>query len=202
MPPSHHLSLQKIALFSILALILTSGIAFAVKNLINNKVTPSEIISQSKIPTLAPSANVTPEPTVPPSIDTTNWKTYTTKTFSIKYPNIWNEPKSFLQSTRTEYVFNPSSLDIVEGSYYDQSIGRTRTYEEEVTLGEQNAQDKTDIKVAGFSAVKYLYSSPKPKVEVILSSKEGLIYWISMEIPSPQDVTLFDQILSTFKFTE
>ncbi len=128
-----------------------------------------------------------------------DWNTFATGEFSFKYPRDWSEPIKTLQSTRVQYVFSPSDMTVLVGTYYDQTVQRTRTYEEEVNRIKQIAKSSKDVIVDGVQTKEYINSDERHVV--LYSSKLNDIVWISMRLKKSEDQKTFDQILSTFKFT-
>lgn len=191
-PPKPVSSRFKIILLVVLGLILASGLVFA-----GYKLRQQQKQSGAQpTPTPVVVATPTPDPTA-------NWATYTTDSYLIKYPNDWNEPKVNLQSTRTEYFFEPGNLFVTVGFNYDQSLNRPRTYKEEKALLEKSAIGKTEITVAGIKTLKYINKIGESTYEelVLLPLKDGKsMVWINMSFPPGTDSKQFDQILSTFKF--
>jgi hypothetical protein len=132
----------------------------------------------------------------------TNWNTYSTASFSLKYPNNWENPKIYQQSTKTEYLFTPSNLRIIEGIHFNQNLGRALTYEEEVKTFENNAIGRVEVMVAGKETIKYINKIGESATEesVILPTPDDLCLWITMPVLLETDPLIFDQILSTFRF--
>lgn len=131
------------------------------------------------------------------------WKTFSEAEFSLKYPSNWSEPTQTQLSTRVEYTFIPANLSILVGSYYDQTKERPRTYAEEVAAQGKYAVGKQDTVVSGVKTQKFIHQIGKSVTEqsVVLKTPTGTIVWISMPFPPQTDPVLFDQILSTFQFS-
>lgn len=155
--------------------------------------------ARSTFPVERPSPSPSPTPT-----PTANWKTFKTEDFSLRYPPEWQDPERYLQSTRVEYVFKPSNLSVVDGFYYNQDLQRPSTYEEEIAMNAKGAVGKQKITIAGMSTTKYIHKVGESTYEesVVLKSEKETIIWISMPLPPGTNPTLFDQILSTFKFLD
>ena len=150
-------------------------------------------------------ASPTPTATADP---TANWKTFidNQKSFSLKYPNTWNSPTTNQLSTRTEYTFTPQNLSIAVGLYYNQDLQKPRTYEEEIAYAEKNAVGKRPIQVENQNITEYINyigaDLSTIEVSIILKGVKNDIIRISMPFPQGTDPSIFDQILSTFKFIE
>lgn len=166
-------------------------------------------------PQLSPISNnpVAPTPTPKPSINlsdiseepytTYGWNSFSDSEFSILYPPTWPKPTFIPLSTRTEYLFTPTNLSIVAGSYYLQNLGRSQSYSEAIQAVEKYAIGKQPVTVANVST--YIYSHavgnlPKEKT-VVLKAPSGSFIWISMPMTKIYDPAIFDLALSSFKFT-
>ncbi|MGD0977258.1 MAG: hypothetical protein ABR875_03125 [Minisyncoccia bacterium] len=71
-------------------------------------------------------------------------------------------------------------------------------------LGGVSAQytNKTSVTIDGISGIRTQYKGSASSGEQAVLIKNGTIYNIYVNSESQQDVSLFDQILSTFKFTQ
>jgi len=148
-----------------------------------------------------PKVSSTPTATADP---TANWKTYTTDLFSLKYPSDWNAPvKSIDSSGDTSHTFESGNFVITEGLggifnlEQKQSYSQLISYEEKVTTGTK------DITVSGIKTVEY-FDTDGPSTSaptIVLTDTEKNVYLISMAIPAESNSNLFDQIVSTFQFT-
>ena len=135
---------------------------------------------------------------------TANWNTFTTDLFSLKYPNDWNVPvKSTDSSGDTSYTFESGNFVITEGSggifnlEQKQSYDQLIAYEKKVTTGLKS------ITVSGIKTVEY-FDTDGPSTSaptIVLTDTKKNVYLISMAIPAESNSNLFDQIISTFKFT-
>lgn len=202
MEDSHHLSLQKIAVFSILALILTAGIAFAIKNLINNEVTPSEIISKSKIPTLAPSSDVTIESAVSPSDEIARGKTYINNThgYSLQIPEDYQVDEAV------------SENDVGIGSKNEKiNINITTDPWTSVCANSSSCEKMRLISLAligkNYPAQEYYvnrgywYAGYSFQIESGIITEKKTALFLKADYDQPKDFEEISQILSTFKFT-
>jgi hypothetical protein len=62
--------------------------------------------------------------------------------------------------------------------------------------------NKTNVTIDGISGIRNQYKGSASSGEQAVLLKDGAIYNIYVNSESQQDVSLFDQILSTFKFTQ
>ena len=148
-------------------------------------------------------SHVNPQVTPPIMTDkTANWKTLSTSSFSLQYPSSWNNPVKTPLSTREEYSFKPSNLVIDIGFYYDQLNQRPKTYAEETAIEKSSAVGQQDVTVDGIKTQRYIHKIGDSTTQqtVILPGNGNNIIWISMSFPPGSDFSVFDQILSTFKF--
>lgn len=152
--------------------------------------TTTYFIAKSKSTQLPTSkTSTTPQPTAIPD-PTTNWKTYTNSkySFSLKYPQNFSE-----ESQGKE---NPVALQLSDGQRSINFI---------IFTPKTNIQTPTnaeEITIDGQSAKKFVQSEPNSQVEVHINYGDYL-YQIIMPINNEtktQDLILFNQILSTFKF--
>lgn len=192
-PPPKSFPLLSLTLGFLVVLFLSSTVFLAYQNM---KLTRQIVQLQKPIP--SPTPTVSSDPTV-------NWKTYTNneQDFSMKYPNTWLEPVKTPESTRVDYKFNPGGLDITIGFYYDQTLQRQKTYDEEVAAQEKNAAGKKNIVIGNITKTIYINTIGASTIEetVLFKGKGQNIIWISMIFPPTTDPSIFDQILSTFTFT-
>lgn len=185
---------------------------------------------QEKGTTPTPSAKITPSQSIPtaiPTIDpTAEWKTYTNDKmkFSIKYPPGWFTHKETLYpiaegrtSERYEAVFsfpvdNSSPQDFIDGQ--KAAINITYTPKPEWSfasyIDKLMSQDwgatpyQSETYVANIKATVIDIGKP-PKNKYIIFDKSGW-YFISLVVEKNETYEtysqLFNQILSTFKFTQ
>lgn len=154
-----------------------------------------------------------PTPTPNP---TANWKTYTNSgfSFSFKYPD-GLYLKSFPR--KTDQIFLTSKdIDlnqVTEGPFaqIEINIRNKENLEDAVSKSKQKYQNEKNIVVSGINARKlegivpnnYLLSGAYES-EIFVPISTGLvdIYFFNFEKTSPISTRTFDQILSTFKFTQ
>lgn len=205
--------------------VLLLGIAIGL--LINNK----SLISGFTIPGLAPTPTPTTIPTPSPTPDpTANWKTYidTTNGFSLKYPDTYfkfqGDPTLgfFIATSATQGGNGPKFLPNKNDVWLGESTLKTANYSNLNTLDQYITSIaiyenpiKTSITMDGVNAYKIVYSSQVYCAgnscstiygydELVL--KNGNIYVVTMSSGDKStldnNANLFDQILSTFKFTD
>lgn len=148
-----------------------------------------------------------------PTDETANWQTYRNENlaFELKYPNepSWNY-KVESEGTLVE-IYNPDKggFNVSYASHYDASLKRNWAAEDMVNSiinGRNLHESGQEIVLDGLKGTRLGYYSGLQKITEIIIQKENdpKIYRISIEINKPNDLsaeTLFDQILSTFKFT-
>jgi len=154
--------------------------------------------------------------TANPDLIGANWKTYTNKKlqFSVKLPTDLPNPRENILSTRTEIEFG-TVLVINVGVFYDQEKQRGLNYLEVAqTQGSSKKQPETttinDYKAA-YLKMRQEDMDPPPvaSFNFVSIEKGNEIYSIYYEIGNYQTSKenqerkqkVFDQILSTFKFT-
>lgn len=166
-------------------------------------------VAQQPIPT-STQTNTSVSPTPTPTSKTIDLKTYTNSnpTFSFKYPSSWNQPVINQQSTRIFTDFR-NGFSVTTGLYYDQVKGRNSTvleiingYKNSSTI--KNVQTE-NIKVDGHLATKITYYGSDTKKNYtdvhIYQDQQIQEKFIELTADDSVDATIFNQILSTFKFT-
>ncbi len=159
-------------------------------------------------------ATATQKPTAEPvatdsaAIDTSNWKTYTNEKygFSFKYPAELNQPGNSEYPTIFSYSKedNKSKSWILYGS-----ISNEKTLDDALNNIQKNSLqqnfDINSIRIADSSAIRYKHCEMACGEILLVSHANTLIeislykYIVDISIGEPDAV--FDQILSTFKFT-
>ncbi|MCX6719634.1 MAG: PsbP-related protein, partial [Candidatus Staskawiczbacteria bacterium] len=154
--------------------------------------------------------------TNPSTNQTAGWQTYTNNDLglSFEYPQEWGEPQSNLLSTSTKISFsNNSNIDLSEGVYYNQNLGRNMIFDQiknsfSNIFPAGNLKSQKNITIGGKEGVEFLYSG---------SNSSGLSD-ISIFVPVDQNNTIaeidfsykisdgtidnFNNFLSNFKFTK
>ncbi|MDP4011981.1 MAG: hypothetical protein Q8R00_00025, partial [Candidatus Nanoarchaeia archaeon] len=162
------------------------------------------ILKTESIPTL----EVTMEPTIEPvatdssEVDpTANWKTYTDPNFSFKYPIEWSAPKE-----QSKTINIDDKLIITKGPFYDLVLKRNLSFDEYVIRGYGDETFRYDYdKIIGFVGKRGLEKPITGNSDLIILAKDNNSTQITSILykykPQDEDGKLFDQILSTFKFT-
>lgn len=163
---------------------------------------------------------ITPIPTLSPAEEqalegdeTASWKTYTNliQHWSIKYPPNWISQEIIDKSI----IFKPPEtahgeepgIRIVRGAemrifYPTKFSGDISTLEPKIGAVPNSDVVIADVKritVAGIDSVKTVGSGGGISVKI---PKGKVYYWISFSSPEKVYKDIFDQILSTFKFTQ
>jgi len=157
------------------------------------------VVSQTPQPTA--SSQVTPSPT-PYSI--TSWKTYTSSSYSLKYPaNLYiHEYNDDYQDLVIGDIPNPQMRGSLTPKvyltvgFYNQSMPKSFPY--------TNGSDKNDTIMPyptnGYTGIRGKQTSPLGLGEAVyLQNPNGGYAVLSLQIG---DINIFNQILSTFKFTQ
>jgi len=171
------------------------------------------VLDRTIIRTKQPTSIVNSQPS-----PTTNWKTYNGEVYGFKYPSSWsvlgNETNLQIYD---RYESDPTSLDFVASFYFSDSL-RGVTLEDLVgkqrEIADKVFEEKlSNIILGGKQAIKskVLVSTGSqtnvvPGVVVKIQVGEKILYLGSYydsesKITPPELDTIFDQILSTFKFT-
>lgn len=141
---------------------------------------------------ITPSPTPAASPTSTGADETANWKTYTnTKySFSLKYPQNFSEESQGKES--------PAALQLSDGQRSISFIIFTPKTSIQTPI---NAEE---ITIDGRPAKKFVQSEPNSQVNVHINYG-GYLYQVVMPINNEtktQDLVLFNQILSTFRFTQ
>jgi hypothetical protein len=207
----------KIALFSVLGLVLVGGLIFAaVKVGVPSKPQPKACSTEAKIcpdgsavGRTGPNCEFAPCPNQVTQDETANWKTYTNTKFgfSVKYPNSWFSNSCGSDQT---LILDPSSSIVCETEPYNPIVLVANDDSREVS--EIAKGWLPDFKITPLESVpitaknsKYLVEkvqpAPGPEKLIIIyfPIKKGtfIIY-----VNNIQYGKVADQILSTFRFLE
>jgi hypothetical protein len=167
----------------------------------NYRSTTQPIIQPTaSVVTLATPVQVTQSTSPTPSDatnSTANWKTYINSQykFSFKYPNTYT-------TEMTNYTGFLTTISLIDPKYGEMYIvGLSDTGQESV--GCDSRCKITTIKVDGYDAVDYgLPEVQNPAQQIVQFSRNGLYF--QFQFPDDENQTeldTFNQILSTFKFT-
>ena len=143
---------------------------------------------------------------------TSSWQTYEGYGISFKYPASMGNPAINKLSTGTEIGFGQMSVSFSIGKYYDQNLGRLKTFDEVVSdaLNKQNAThiQKTNMIVGGKKGIKIDYEdaiSGGGTTEIFVPSGDSEAnilrgYEYGRGASNEGLTTGLEQILPTFKF--
>lgn len=147
------------------------------------------------------------QPSPAPIDSTANWKTYASANFgySLKYP------LNLIYSTRIDKAVGQGKVNVDQWSTRDETYTiSVHSYEDGVEpitkiLVSTKQEEKTTL-VAG-QTVKKMVAESQPLIHVGPIKNKGLSYLIVFVAPSSSktsksDIKIFNQILSTFKFTQ
>ena len=148
------------------------------------------------------------------SADTANWKTYTNNQYKyyIKYPSNWLTANSDGDFYNDEYFSDPGidknlhqRITIRVIKYVGPKWKNSKEYFDEIY------QNSTKLTILGLPAAKEIVNGGKPNSETYYSTNiyiymDNLVYVLSNSSTEKATVDkyepIFDQILSTFKFTQ
>lgn len=164
-------------------------------------------------------AKVTPQPQLPPSDSTENWKAYQDEDVTFKYPSQWiEEPILIRGSGFTQEFRDPEgkfSLTFLGNGNYNQTTGKPYTSLDELY---KHAYKAKAVTVGGQEGRQPLPRAGSENINsiVFFSKDSKFIYTLELQTGStafgdtPSDTSeadveegqkLFDQIISTFRFT-
>lgn len=181
--------------------------------------------SQSNQPTVSPTerSQSSPSTTNPNSTSDTmaNWKLYTSSkaNYSFRYPSEWplvNVPESpqctvCIETLVFSPAYNPNSGDTNIAVIQVFKESNIKSLDDYVNIRVKGDQSKIELKytvVGGERAVSYRLSGGSPPLPVIEYAvyKNGFYYIIRIDDSAEtnknkeKNVTLFDEMLTTFKF--
>ncbi|MCX6741495.1 MAG: hypothetical protein NTY61_03810, partial [Candidatus Parcubacteria bacterium] len=150
---------------------------------------------------------------VQPQTQTAGWKTYNGYEISFKYPESMGDPSVNQLSTRTEIGFGHMAVSFSIGMYYDQNLGRAKTFDEVVRDAENNPNAvnllKQNIVVDGKNGVKISYTDKITgggTIEIYVPTGDAhgnilMAYEYSRGAENEGLTAGIEEIFSTFKFT-
>ena len=130
-----------------------------------------------------------------------DWKTYNHPTYKyeFKYPKTWSVAVSKNATTNVFFGLTATSLTRLGGVEIREINGDPKKFHD--LNGEEIANQQLITIASGISGYKsQIISAPKGS-DFVFKNTDGLIYHIFLESAEPKDLEIFDQILSTFKFT-
>lgn len=173
-----------------------------------NNPTITQILESFEIIT-SPSPMVSPQPTADPTV---SWKTYTNSKygFTFKYPENWDfqELYSKTQSNTIDYL----QLTLAKKEYFDPipkskphiTINAVETIDRDKLSIYQNTEVVKSITVDGIEAEERKHStSTVDDTKYVTLTTNNMTYTFESRMSSQdqEQRDIFDQILSTFKFT-
>ena len=192
--PSDETNWTKIILAAVLGIGLLAGSAYA------GYYYGTQQVSQPKADR---PLDETPEPTSPPVADpTADWRTYTDDMFvSVQLPPSWQQLSTGGMDFSDE-KFEKGVTIVIEQSAYDRF---TEQAEQVLTKGAK----PQSVVLAGVTALRYEgYGGEAGRLyKVQIVAQRGInAFLVTFSTPAlpegGEDVSVFDQILSTFKFLE
>ena len=164
---------------------------------------------------------VTPVSSPTPIDETANWKTYTSVSgnFLIKYPIEWTYVSGGNISTGTETIsFGQNVSSVTEDINSKMSIQMqkpssstgivdAKSYKDAIIKGKESSATVVAVMVDNANGFKITYIDAGTKIENTIFDKNNLLYSIMFgqhekSSITTEDKNTFDQILSTFKFTQ
>lgn len=132
---------------------------------------------------------------------TASWKTFThpTNKYQFKYPSEWTT--AINEKAKAGVLFGPNASS-------SSGIGGVEVREINIEpqdfykLTESKVIESTPYSINGINGYKYTYSNIMVSHGFVFKNTDGLIYNIYINTDDKQNLEIFDQILSTFKFTD
>jgi len=191
-----------------------AGIQIGKKQAISNQIISQPPEVPTSIPTQVPEiTNIPASPDTsqggPTPDATANWKSYTNTFFnySYKYPNDWDAITAESSELRnlgwSFFGPDPNSNGGLGGV---EIFPYSKTIDEYLNENEQQAEvkylSKSGLTINGIKGVMVQYEGFPVSGYGFLFKKSGYVVNIQVGSRETKDVEVFNQILSTFKFTE
>ncbi len=188
----------------LIIIVLVAGGAYYFGTL---KIKPKPQVIPTTVPSVKPAINLetsvpVTQTTIKPTTDpTANWKTFnhSTGNYQFKYPPEWSAVID--QNATADTLFGPNASS-------KSGLGGIEVREIETdpkdfnTLTESRIISQTKANVNGITGYKTSYSNVLNGTNFVFKNTDGLIYNIYINSSNVDDLKIFDQILSTFKFTQ
>ncbi|HBC45160.1 TPA: hypothetical protein DCZ81_03275 [Candidatus Collierbacteria bacterium] len=165
------------------------------------------VLAARFLPTPKTTTTSTLPESTPTSEPTATWKTYTNQKLGLEfmYPNSWLDPKESSSSAITTLNFD-DKLIILKGTFSDISSLRPFTFDEYVIRSYGDETPRYDYnEIVGFVGKRGLEKSVTGYSDLVILAKDNnsteitsILYRFNLQ---DEDGKLFDQILSTLKFT-
>jgi hypothetical protein len=193
-------------LTAILGLVIVGGIAFAGLTLWQQGLLGGFLAKPTPTPTLAPEPTLTPDPTA-------SWEKYVDAKygFEFKYPSDWQYKEANYTGYLSSVIFEPKVNGMGELTVYvdkDKYLGTTMngkrvTCLEAAELWEKEGYLTKDIQVGNLEAKRVSLPGGQNPAQDLVCLESGKAYEFQF-IPNTRSATnsIFDQILSTFKFLD
>jgi hypothetical protein len=203
-PKKNYLNL---ILISFAFILFIGGVYYLGRQSVKNTEVPAVI------PTITPDAVLPQTNSVPTTVvdPTANWKTYTNSkfNFSFKYPL----ELTYIADQSDQYVENGISNAMILVQNFDGSKPRTETSSDfQIVIyisnkaGQFNLEDPQGVQskviINGIEAIKTTTTQKWESVPTVIFQSSPNKVAIQLSTPKSINKALFDQILSTFKFTE
>ncbi len=171
----------------------------------NQQPTPSDLVA--KVITISPSPALSPKPTTDPVAD---WKTYTNDkyNFSFKYPSGWDYREV---SSKTQNTIDYLQVTLAKSEHFSPipkgnpsvMISITETTDESKLSVYQITEVIKTIVIGGMTAEEREHKTPTVDSKYITFFRNNVAYEFESRMHSQdsEHQSIFDQILSTFKFT-
>ena len=139
-------------------------------------------------------------PTPTPDL-TANWKIFIHPIYKyqFKYPSQWSAMISQNAKANTIFGLNATSQSGVGGVEVREISTDPQDFH---TLTQSKVSESVPVTINGISGYKMKYSNVLNGTDFVFRNSDGLIYNIYINSENPEDLIIFDQILSTFKFIE
>jgi hypothetical protein len=145
-----------------------------------------------------PNCEFAPCPVVQVIDETADWKTYKNEEYSFKYPAIWKVSVSKYNDKNS--LFGPEANDR-SGLGGVEVFSNFSSIENFLAGSEAEYTEKVDIVVDNLLGIKASYvAAPARGGQQIALLKDGNIYNIFINSKNENDLMLFEQLISTFKF--
>lgn len=209
-PPKKN-NLPKVILSVILGLVVVAGAVYAGVKIGKKQIQPNVVAEPTIVPTTIPQeTEVSPAPG-----ETINWKTYRSENVTFKYPLTWVEDAKLIRGSGFSQVFrgpegklfltfsSNGNYNQLTGEPYatiDEFVGMPYQVKPVIVDGQEGRQPLPRAGSENINRVVFFSKDPKFIYELELQAGNTALDTSEAEVLEGQKI--FDQILSTFKFTE
>ncbi len=139
------------------------------------------------------------------SDETANWKTFNIENITFNYPNDWTDPEIFPTNSGLSGVVKTADGYIEVGVHTGGNKGHSSKVNEEFIKRYASDEGKILLLDNSLAGIRGVELQGVKTITVYIAAKDKLSVY-SIYITSPQSLNLnteelFDQILSTFRFT-